>query len=146
MALPETMYCLSCGYDLRGLPENRCPECGRAFDPNKPTTYITRVESGRRYLLLASLGIIAVGLAFMVAWLADRCDTVLPFSEWWTLLGPLLLVAGLCLQFYVLVVSIVAFRRPRATREHSGCWLGALILSLLTVGAFIASLLAPQYG
>lgn len=22
-----------CGYDLRGLPEPRCPECGRAFDP-----------------------------------------------------------------------------------------------------------------
>ena len=24
--------CLNCGYDLRGLPENRCPECGRADD------------------------------------------------------------------------------------------------------------------
>jgi hypothetical protein len=25
--------CLKCGYPLRGLPENRCPECGEAFDP-----------------------------------------------------------------------------------------------------------------
>jgi hypothetical protein len=25
--------CLKCGYSLRGLPENRCPECGTAFDP-----------------------------------------------------------------------------------------------------------------
>ncbi|MBN2584508.1 MAG: hypothetical protein JXL80_15710 [Planctomycetes bacterium] len=25
--------CLKCGYPLRGLPENRCPECGTAFDP-----------------------------------------------------------------------------------------------------------------
>ncbi|HZL33838.1 MAG TPA: hypothetical protein VFC78_00930 [Tepidisphaeraceae bacterium] len=25
--------CVKCGYDLRGLPEPRCPECGRAFDP-----------------------------------------------------------------------------------------------------------------
>jgi hypothetical protein len=25
--------CLNCGYDLRGLTEPRCPECGKAFDP-----------------------------------------------------------------------------------------------------------------
>ncbi|MDM8006127.1 MAG: hypothetical protein QUV05_08280 [Phycisphaerae bacterium] len=25
--------CLKCGYSLRGLSENRCPECGTAFDP-----------------------------------------------------------------------------------------------------------------
>ncbi len=25
--------CGGCGYDLRGLPEARCPECGRPFDP-----------------------------------------------------------------------------------------------------------------
>lgn len=25
--------CANCGYDLRGLIEHRCPECGQAFDP-----------------------------------------------------------------------------------------------------------------
>ena len=25
-------YCLACGYNLRGLPGGRCPECGRDFD------------------------------------------------------------------------------------------------------------------
>lgn len=25
--------CTYCGYDLQGLPEPRCPECGQAFDP-----------------------------------------------------------------------------------------------------------------
>jgi DNA-directed RNA polymerase subunit RPC12/RpoP len=24
-------HCLNCGYDLRGLPEPRCPECGEPF-------------------------------------------------------------------------------------------------------------------
>jgi hypothetical protein len=33
------MYCLGCRYNLRGLPENRCPECGRSFDPSRPTTF-----------------------------------------------------------------------------------------------------------
>ena len=25
--------CLQCGYDLRGLTESRCPECGTPFEP-----------------------------------------------------------------------------------------------------------------
>ena len=31
---PEDEYpvqCLNCGYDLRGLPDGRCPECGTEF-------------------------------------------------------------------------------------------------------------------
>jgi hypothetical protein len=32
-------YCLDCFYNLRGLPAARCPECGRTFDPERPTTY-----------------------------------------------------------------------------------------------------------
>ncbi|HET6251198.1 MAG TPA: hypothetical protein VFE47_26180 [Tepidisphaeraceae bacterium] len=32
-------YCRQCFYDLRGLPENRCPECGLSFDPDRPETF-----------------------------------------------------------------------------------------------------------
>jgi hypothetical protein len=28
----DELNCPLCGYDLRGLPEHRCPECGHAFD------------------------------------------------------------------------------------------------------------------
>ncbi len=34
-----TMYCKGCWYVLDGLPENRCPECGRPFDPKRRRTY-----------------------------------------------------------------------------------------------------------
>ena len=30
--------CLGCNYPLRGLRDNRCPECGRRFDPDDPWT------------------------------------------------------------------------------------------------------------
>src|SRR5687767_6979345 len=50
-APPETggtpRYCLRCFYDLRGLPENRCPECGRFFDPDDPRTYSATVSPER---------------------------------------------------------------------------------------------------
>ena len=41
---PEGIYCISCRYDLRGLTSNRCPECGRCFDPASASTY-TRYPS-----------------------------------------------------------------------------------------------------
>ena len=35
----DDRYCLGCDYGLKGLPENRCPECGREFDPENPATF-----------------------------------------------------------------------------------------------------------
>ena len=33
------MYCKRCMYDLAGLEEHRCPECGRRFEPTKRRSY-----------------------------------------------------------------------------------------------------------
>jgi hypothetical protein len=35
-------YCRSCLHSLRGLTSNRCPECGRHFDPDDPRTTLPR--------------------------------------------------------------------------------------------------------
>lgn len=32
-------FCRSCNYDLNGLSEHRCPECGREFDPENPKSF-----------------------------------------------------------------------------------------------------------
>lgn len=37
--LDENALCRSCGYCLRGLADNRCPECGCEFDPADPRTF-----------------------------------------------------------------------------------------------------------
>ncbi len=47
--------CLACYYILDGLTESRCPECGRSFDLNDPTTYESgpnRRRPRRRTLIL----------------------------------------------------------------------------------------------
>ncbi len=35
------MYCKCCRYDLRGQVETRCPECGHAYCPSDPNTYLS---------------------------------------------------------------------------------------------------------
>jgi hypothetical protein len=40
VSLPLGSRCFHCEYDLRSLPQNVCPECGNAFDPQNPFTYI----------------------------------------------------------------------------------------------------------
>lgn len=49
--LPDDARCRKCGYLLRGLTENRCPECGRPFDPTDLGTvrYIGLSVSTRRW-------------------------------------------------------------------------------------------------
>lgn len=46
-----TGYCLGCSYNLRGLSEPRCPECGRAFRPAAPSSY-SLTPRGRSAALL----------------------------------------------------------------------------------------------
>ncbi len=45
-------FCLRCYYDLRGLPEPRCPECGRLFNPADPRTYSPTPSAERVHKLL----------------------------------------------------------------------------------------------
>ncbi len=40
--LAPAKRCLTCYYVLDQLPEPRCPECGREFDPGVPSTYTTK--------------------------------------------------------------------------------------------------------
>lgn len=47
------MRCRSCGYDLSGLAEHRCPECGRGFDPEKPETFLRKPVRARWLFMLA---------------------------------------------------------------------------------------------
>lgn len=61
-------YCRQCGYQLNGLSENRCPECGQTFDPNEPRTFALTPNYWRQHRWLpAALAspVVAVVLAAM---------------------------------------------------------------------------------
>ncbi len=65
----EERYCRRCSYPLRGLPEQRCPECGQAFDPGDPKTY-TRTSAQRRRarrLVIGVATVVALGALGFVA-------------------------------------------------------------------------------
>jgi hypothetical protein len=75
-AVKATMYdgvvqCKTCHYSLENLAEHRCPECGRAFDPNDESTFdcgVRKPISQGLYLLILMLILLLIMLvaAFVV--------------------------------------------------------------------------------
>lgn len=60
-----SIYCRHCGYQLFGLSENRCPECGQPFDPTNRRTYR---KSLRRWTFRRVAGIaLAVALLYFLS-------------------------------------------------------------------------------
>jgi hypothetical protein len=55
MPATELKRCLNCGYILEYLPEPRCPECGRGFDPDDARTYHLPNSRGGRVLVFVSM-------------------------------------------------------------------------------------------
>lgn len=69
------MRCLSCHYDLRHRksgPENRCPECGRAFDPRDARTYQLGPTLRQWLLMLLIVYVSVMTLMFSVMFLFNR--------------------------------------------------------------------------
>lgn len=65
-----SMYCRRCCYALHGLSENRCPECGTAFDPTDPETFALPPDRQQRIAAIAGRSVAWAGAAQFVAPLA----------------------------------------------------------------------------
>jgi hypothetical protein len=125
--------CLGCGYDLRRLPENRCPECGRAFDLADPETYLHHQGDGRKHLAVALLGLFGMTAPIMTASLLGATLPGLVF--WWAVLGPF--SVGLLTTAAVLGASIRRLREPPAAMAHRSALVAALLVSALPYIVFV---------
>lgn len=100
--IPSGLYtneatCLGCGYRLRGLPEPRCPECGRPFDPDDPRTmhvgwWERQQREARRRRPPPTFGgnMTAAAVAatvFLIASLASDCAAFMPLLSFGTWIG-----------------------------------------------------------
>jgi hypothetical protein len=68
-ATAPSMYCRHCGYALVGLSQNRCPECGRPFDPSNPRTFLSRPKGWRvrQWLRRIAWGLLELAVASTIA-------------------------------------------------------------------------------
>ena len=134
MASPELhKRCLDCGYILDGLPDPRCPECGRGFDPDKPATYVVKPKCGAPYLiaavsavcgLVAACCLAAFVLRSLLSSLTPVAVRVSVYSVFLLLLGSILLgswTVSRCLK---------ALDLPPAAICHRSCYRIALGLGL----------------
>ncbi|MEW6251117.1 MAG: hypothetical protein AB1716_10755 [Planctomycetota bacterium] len=129
----EPKRCLGCGYILDGLPEPRCPECGRWFDPGNPDTYgPTGPAAGASMLFaLAGSAALVVGLKQLRSGSLEGATI------------PLILV-GCGANVYVVFRSAYRlFSRGTHAQSRKG-WCGALLLGLLGLVAGSVGLLLPS--
>jgi hypothetical protein len=64
------LYCPECSYNLTGLTEHRCPECGSAFDPDelvRKRAECTPVNALVLWLFLAPIGFAAASGGLVAA-------------------------------------------------------------------------------
>jgi hypothetical protein len=139
MTSPETMRCLGCGYDLHGLPENRCPECGLPFDPADPGTSLLSADSGRKYLVaaIASLGMLTLPL--LALGLIAGTDWYIQSWASWFLDVALVLVwcCGLVTAGLVCIHGIQFLRRPAHLVKRRGSAVAGVGLLLLMAGIVV---------
>lgn len=114
----EELHCKHCGYFLRGLPSNRCPECGAEFDPDAADT-VPEPRTHERLLNRPGCGF------WLTAWLGAWC---------------VVLVIGTLATSGVLDDIAPALDNP-ITAEIAG----ALLLSLLVAPLGFILLLLPKH-
>ena len=120
--------CRDCEYVLDRLPSNRCPECGRRFDPDDPGTYGPVMPWGRGYLGAALGGVVAIGVAAAGLRWADRTS-----SDALQVVSSVMLFSAYFVEVGVCIGTASALRRaPRPSRLARTLY-GAFAISFAVV-------------
>jgi hypothetical protein len=127
----ESLYCPECAYDLRGIPEGRCPECGFGFERAAVRSIAwlhlkARCSIYRRMVLIAGIAalcwlvgewqwlrgafVVVLGAALFVIWGGLLRSRELPPRSWlkFALAATLLLPAVIVASMYAFAFHAVA--------------------------------------
>ena len=106
--LIEEATCLDCGYKLRALPEPRCPECGRVFDPADPETMKVPAYAKAPLMRLRTFGeeMIRASIVASALVILGRFDV-----------GPVVVLYGIAL--WILILLAWGLRRTSSGRVPS---------------------------
>ncbi|MBU0639869.1 MAG: hypothetical protein KKB50_13455 [Planctomycetes bacterium] len=136
--------CLGCGYILEGLPENRCPECGRPFDPDDRQTYDPYGLAGNVFTQTATLAAWLTAPAAVLILLHAFAGAI---SSWLLALAVFFAFGGLSIA--IVVVGATARRLLGYGRRPAEDWAAlrrAFVVSLVTLIVWLVVLLLMMFS
>lgn len=92
------MYCKACWYDLRGTDNRRCPECGKRFHPEIPSTYLRYPGNrlAREVWIVLAMQVFAVLMLLGGIFIANSSDEI---NSPWEAIGVLMVCSVMPIQF-----------------------------------------------
>ena len=103
-AVVETfLVCERCRYNLTGLTEPRCPECGTTFVQTRRSSFVLHSKH-----ILGLINIAALSTAILICWASPQAQTLHADGEGvfvWSMLAPMqwvLALAGLMVGFHAM--------------------------------------------
>lgn len=132
---------MTCGYQLHGLAEHRCPECGRPFDPADPKTMSKINSSALKHWPMHAPGWIfhlttaVLAMAMLVAWTppGGYFSLVMLSLIGWVLFGGIW-----CLRL-VITLGLMLYHhdRPPSPLNWAMRWMVAPLIVCLTLGLIV---------
>jgi hypothetical protein len=130
--------CTACGYDLRGLVELRCPECGLAFDPDfLPIANIPWLKRGNLALNENASGGNAVVAYWRTVWLVLAQPRKFGEMVWQDVeVDAAETTRFRCVTIGIAVGSLLATLLPMLGRASLGAIVALVMLAGLLLGFF----------
>lgn len=106
--MSDGIYCLVCGYDLRGTASGTCPECGQGYDSSNPRTFARSLydvwpPTEFKLVLISEIVLLVLyfGVRLLTASRSDIWDSIL-------VLGCGSLLIAMMWHCFILIYSWVA--------------------------------------